>query len=603
MAELNTISNDGTICIPHYFWKIMPNRTIAIVANEYGESLPSILSAPNYAKSSWSDVTTDIAYLKANEADWDTLQPYIDNITNNSYFIWGNVKDGGIMMYQPSYGNLKFCYFQGYFVNDSTGTVQFIIDNYSDTASQSILHYQEFFISRNASNEFVLWFLKEYDGEYGVYADFGVSNITRTEMQYTRSVYPVLFSDCLFNEWEEILDPHIAPPYLTYEYWPVSGFEDDSPNAITFTNEQIYRVGYTYVGDRDGSQDNDPDTPGTNEVGDTGNGNFDNDSDSIQPPDDSQYAIDGINSGFITMYNPTEAEIKDFNEYLFVGITESISTVLKRLIQSPLDYVVSLSMIHLTPNTSTSETIKFCGLSTGVSAKRVTKQVQIVDCGSVKVGSRYGTALDYGGYSKCKIYVPYCGIFPLSIDDVMESTISAEYHVDLLTGNCVFYLTIKRPKRSTLDINNLDSVLYQFTGNCINSLPISATDWRGLFQGTCSIAAGISELATGNVAAGAAGVANGVMGMKPDVVKSGNLATTFGYLGIQKPYLIFEWPVQSKPSYFGAYRGYPSNAYFQLKDMTGYTEVDDTTFWSMNIHGTDEEMNEIIDLVTNGIYI
>ena len=110
-------------------------------------------------------------------------------------------------------------------------------------------------------------------------------------------------------------------------------------------------------------------------------------------------------------------------------------------------------------------------------------------------------------------------------------------------------------------------------------------------------------MSTGNAVAGVSSIANGVMAMKPDVIKSGNLATTYGYMGKQKPYLIFEWPVQSLPAGFGSYKGYPANITRPLDQVKGYTEVDESTFWSMRIHGTEDEMNEIKDLMNTGVHL
>ena len=191
-------------------------------------------------------------------------------------------------------------------------------------------------------------------------------------------------------------------------------------------------------------------------------------------------------------------------------------------------------------------------------------------------------------------------------DDIMGGNIHLKYNIDLLTGACSAQLKIQRNKRTVFgegDADNLDSVLYEFTGTCISSLPLSATDWRGFFQGACQIASSAGSLATGNPVGAAAGIAGSVMSMKPDIQKSGNLSIDYGFMGIQIPFIMMERPIQSLPVKFGERKGYPSNIYEKLGNCTGYVKINTDDLWTGGIHGTNAEMEELKAIFNEGVWV
>lgn len=333
-------------------------------------------------------------------------------------------------------------------------------------------------------------------------------------------------------------------------------------------------------------------------------GDFSTWSDPIDYTDDDQFTIDAINSGFVTLYNPNQANIQAFTNFLFASITEETSIALKRLISNPLDYVISMNMIHYSPSTSGNENIKFCGIDSGVSAPRITTQFQSIDCGTIYVDEQYNSFLDYGGYTRAKLVVPYCGIFPISINDIMGAYVGIKYRFDLLTGACVAQVKVTRTRDYMNGTDsNLDSVLYEFTGNIFSQVPLSAVDYRGTIQGLMQIASGVSQVAMGS-SSGLGNIASGVMSLTPDVQHSGNMATSYGYMGKQVPYIIIECPLQAVPNEMGAREGYVSNIYVsKLGDVTGYNEIDPESFKTEFINCTDAERDEIIKLLSGGFII
>lgn len=347
-----------------------------------------------------------------------------------------------------------------------------------------------------------------------------------------------------------------------------------------------------------------PDT-GDGVSGDDGGNEEGSDEESHKEPvtPASQFTVDGINSGMITLYNPTSAEVQSFCDFLFAGITENMSAVLKRLVVSPLEYVISLNMCHFMPTVGAAQRIKFCGIDSGVTSFKITKQFEPINCGSVTIKNNFYGFLDYGGFTSAKIYLPYCGIYPLNIDEIMGGTVHVHYWIDLMSGSCIAQVEITND-----DHNNLidEDVIYEFTGNCYESMPLSATDYRGTVQGLMSVVSGVAAVAMGQPA-GMGSVATGVLSMKPDVIHGGNMSTSFGYMGKQIPYIILSRPVKKPPLDFNYMRGYPANITKTIsalmKDAVGYCEIVPNTLDLENIQGiTDSEKEELQTLLTNGVF-
>lgn len=369
------------------------------------------------------------------------------------------------------------------------------------------------------------------------------------------------------------------------------------------------KISGTPYGGADIDPDSNPYAEGGTATTGGGNGSFDNSCDTNPATGSGQFTIDAINSGFLTLYNPSKSEIQDFNDFLFSGITEDMSAVLKRLISSPLDYVLFISMCHFQPNTSSRGIIKFCGLDSGVTSNVIGHQMQEIDCGTLTLNEDAETKsfLSYNPYFRISAYLPYIGIINLDPDLVMDGSIHLVYWVDLCTGSCIAQLEVNRNSRQVGDPTLKPNVVMEYQGNCFLNLPLSATDWRGLFQSVVQFAGGALGAATGN-AAGLGTIASAVTAEKYHAVHSGQMGTNYGYMGKQVPYLILERPILQTPQEFGSYEGYPSNLYRKLSEVSGYTELDPDTLWigtyTDPMDGiTEAEADMIRECFNNGVYV
>lgn len=317
--------------------------------------------------------------------------------------------------------------------------------------------------------------------------------------------------------------------------------------------------------------------------------------------------LTAINSGLATLFNPTQAELAAFANWLYTDITDNIADQLKKLQTNPIEYILFVSLCKFNPPTSGRMEIGFAGFGSGVSAQKISNQFMEIDCGTIDYKEQFCSFLDY--HSKVQIYLPFCGTHELNVDDVMGSRINVNYLIDLLSGSCIARVKITRSVRATAPQDSrVNDVIYEFQGNVYLSMPISSTDWRGTYQALINLAGSVFNGAAsgggyGAVAGAITGAANAVMAEKVSVSRSGQAGSAYGFMNNKKPYLILERPIQSVPVNWGGFEGYMSNNRAKIGSLKGYTETDPNTVWSDNIHCTDAEAEEIKSLFNSGVYL
>lgn len=380
----------------------------------------------------------------------------------------------------------------------------------------------------------------------------------------------------------------------------------------------------------------DPNEPGG--ISGTGggvDGTFDDQSDPIAIP--NLPALSAVDTGFVTIYNPSIQELKALSSYMWSANPTTIE-FWKKLVADPMDLIIGLNIVPCPVQDGGSQNVKVGFIDTGVTMTKAASQYQEVNCGSITIEKYWDNVMDHGPFTKCKIYLPYIGVQDLDIDEIMGKTIQVVYHIDILSCAC------------TCMIKCGDAVLYTFNGQCGQNIPVSSANYSQMVSGMLQIAGAAAAIGlTGGAAApaaaagitsGASNIASGqnaeisdagmatapgggmvakssggggnavhgtmqsvgnVMALKPTFAHSGAIAGTGGQLCVQYPYLILERPRQSLPQNFASYRGYPSNITAKLSDLTGYTEVD-----SIHLDGipaTAAEIQEIDKLLKSGVIL
>ena len=307
------------------------------------------------------------------------------------------------------------------------------------------------------------------------------------------------------------------------------------------------------------------------------NGFFDSGSDAITLP-----GIDSINVGSALQSSGVKAHKVDITEInKFFGTlwsTDFFDTIIKKQ-QAPIDNILSMSTypydVH---DNGISKEIKVGTVSMGATGKLITAQFQEIDFGSIDCKEYYGNSLDYT-YTDVDIFLPFIGTKSLDVNIIGGAVVSLVYRVDILTGNCDAIISAKRNRDGT----ELNSVLYIFSGNLQNQIPLTQQQNQTLLKLESAIQTTIQGAVMGNPKGGAAG---GVAGLATEGMTmaltgqpttryqmSGNLSTANGYMGVLTPYLIWYRPVNVKPSSYDKYYGYPSFFTRKLSDCSGYTKV------------------------------
>ena len=184
----------------------------------------------------------------------------------------------------------------------------------------------------------------------------------------------------------------------------------------------------------------------------------------------------------------------------------------RRLIADPIQLIYGLNIIPMSLYDAGliggTESVVVGMINTGIKMDYLTSQWVELDCGTIDIEETWGAYLDYDPYTKLDIYLPYIGYRPLRVDDFMPGSIHVKYKIDLLTGACCAQIS---STKSDEHGDTLDSVIYQFTGNCATQIPVTATQYADAVRSAISLAAAIGTVAllagAGAPAAGAAGAA------------------------------------------------------------------------------------------------
>lgn len=303
--------------------------------------------------------------------------------------------------------------------------------------------------------------------------------------------------------------------------------------------------------------------------------------------------IDPTN-GIGCVYKPSRSELISLSQFLW---SQNFIDQIKKLFQSPVDGIISLHQLYVTPSTGSDRNI-YCGyLDSEVTAPIVTNQFASISCGSVTVNPKYNNALDYSPHTKVSVYLPFIGIKDLDADDVIGSTVTIDYKVDVLNGACLASIKCAR--------NTMSSVLYTFEGNCAVQLPVTGATFGGATAGIMAATAAIAGVvATGGAAAPAIAAGAGAMiaGSKTNIQKSGSISGNAGALGSKIPYLIISRPIPAIPVNYNLYYGMPASASVLISSLSGYARM--KTVHADNIgKATNEEKAMIESILTKGFFV
>lgn len=291
----------------------------------------------------------------------------------------------------------------------------------------------------------------------------------------------------------------------------------------------------------------------------------------------------GKASSLWSIYNPTLEQVNQFGSWLW---SSDFVEQLKKLFSDPMQAIIGLHKVYSPVQTSGQGTIKCGYLDSGVPSKLVSEQYVTVDCGSVDLQEYFGNVFDYPPYTEVSIYLPFIGIRQLDPSDVMRSTISVKYHVDVLTGACLAEVNVQRDATG--------GTLYTFSGDAAVRYPVSSGSYMGIVSGLIGVA---TSIVSGNLLPALGGATR----HHTNVDRSGSFTGNSGAMGSKVPYLIISRPQTAMAQNFETLSGYPSNTFTPLSACKGFTQV--KYCHVENLNATDAEKQEIEQLLKEGVIL
>ena len=299
-----------------------------------------------------------------------------------------------------------------------------------------------------------------------------------------------------------------------------------------------------------------------------------------------------VDTGLGAVYVPTIAQIRSFSEWLW---SPNFIDQIKKLFSDPMQGIIGLHQVYFTPSHDGTSTIHCGYLDSGVSSDYTATRYIKVDCGSIDVKEVFGNVFDYDPLTTIECYLPFIGIVPIKVGDVMRSTLSIEYVCDVLTGACLCDIYVNR--------DDAKCVLYTYGGNCAVNYPLSS----GSYMGIVSALAGVGISIGGAIATGGASlplsIAGGIASMMnahTNVKTSGGYSGNTGAMGIKKPYLIIKNTLSAMPDNYNKYIGNPYNNTKKINECKGFTQAN-----VIHLHGDmlQQEKEEIVNLFNSGVII
>ncbi len=412
--------------------------------------------------------------------------------------------------------------------------------------------------------------------------------------------------------WNPYQSQHNVPPYTSANSAPYAAFAYYTKKDL----ERLLDAGgcpWSYDLDKvtspDGSGLRGPTMPGqpSNPV-DTGDGDGDNMSDSIEYPN-LKYTPNAYKRYWLT-----SGEVNSFKDFLFKG---TFLDNVKRLWTEPAEYIIDLSYFPLNPQqlgfSGEAQEITVGDIGSGVNGlimpDNSTLQIYV---GSVDITRYYNSYLDYEPYTSIDIYLPYIGVRSLNTSQIMGHTLKVAYYLDVNTLQITAALGLDGDM--TLSGGSLGNVLTQYTSSFGVRFPLSGTaanqmilnvvqQVAGVVSGTAALVGGV---ATGNAAAIAGGAATSagalLSGGQTTPITYGSISPMSGLYAPQLPYLIINRPISAEPETWANDMGYSAGYSGKVSDFSGYLEAFHVELSRADTM-TEIEAERIISALEGGILI
>ena len=285
--------------------------------------------------------------------------------------------------------------------------------------------------------------------------------------------------------------------------------------------------------------------------------------------------VSALSSNLIKAYNVGASEMSQFSSFLW---SDNYTNSIIKNQNSPIDNIQKCYLIPYEIEESEEDYDLIVGNvafknsnDENIKCKKITKQFNEIDFGNIELKEYYGNFMDYD--SEIEIFLPFIGTQKLDIDDIMNATINLKYRYDILTGNCIAIITSVKSAFNT----ELNSVLYTFTGNIANDVPLTQQINQSMVNRNNIMTEMLSnpfKMLGGIATLLKEDITSSQYGNQYSVHHTGNLSSNNGFMGIYYPYLIIKRQINVNPQNYNNYNGLPTFYTSNLSDVKGYVEID-----------------------------
>lgn len=298
------------------------------------------------------------------------------------------------------------------------------------------------------------------------------------------------------------------------------------------------------------------------------------------------------------------------NNQIDIGadVAQNLNKIVRGIVQGNIaDGIMSIKTLPIPSNgavpysTGQFETLFEPMGSYTVAGKKLDKTIEKYEIGRMHIDPIFNDYRDY--MCEYSIYLPFSGIHKLDADIIVDSELIVRVDIDFICGSLLYHLSIND--------NETQRDIYQFTGDCAVEIPITAKDYsekyaalmNGIFSGvgmTAGVAGGSPFAAISAGTAGLQTLGNAAM-TKPNYIQSGKLIPNASAMSVTSPYLIISKPQDKTPD-IRHLKGLPCHKVKTLNNCSGFTVATQVDLSNVP-YATDEDKEEMRSLLSSGVYM
>ena len=300
-------------------------------------------------------------------------------------------------------------------------------------------------------------------------------------------------------------------------------------------------------------------------------------------------------------YKMNLSELRNFTTFFWSGfdIGDVLLNTVSGLYDGISNNVLSVAYFPIgSPNTTERE-IKVGRLTTDITGHSINQNLQTIVMGSITIGEKFKSFVDYAPYTQLGLYLPYCGTVKIDTNVYMGTTLRVKLVIDLFTGNGTYLLF----SDGTL-INEFTCQIGYNIPFAVNSgLEMQSQIVGNAVSATTSLAVGATTGGVG-LALGAVNALEGATVDAPPIDIKGSLSPASALASPQQCILYRVSPTYNRPSTYAKRSGMPCFKSYKLGSLSGFTQIDNPIIKTFSgTPPTQGEYEELINLLKKGVIL